>query len=121
LTTVAQGSRSGVTEALEVVVRAPAEWASLWARHAGPGVPSPPIDFAREMVVAVFLGRRPASGFRVQITDVHETGAGRDLEVIYQELDAAAGAMRRPVVTTPFHIVSLPRSEMPVRFRQSPT
>lgn len=121
LTTLAQGSRSRVTETMEVVVRAPAEWATLWTRHAGPGVAAPPVDFARDMVVAVFLGRRPTSGVGVQITAVHETGAGRDLEVTYQEFDAAAGTMRRPVITTPFHIVSLPRSEMAVRFRQTAT
>lgn len=120
LRTVAAGSRSGLTEALQIVVRTPAEWTALWTRHSAPGVPLPPVDFAQEMIVAVFLGRRPTSGYQVQITGVHEVGAGPDLEVTYRELDASAGTVRRPVITMPFHIVALPRSAMPVRFRQLP-
>jgi PrcB C-terminal len=120
LRTVALGSRSRVTEPLEIVVRTPAEWTALWARHSDPGVPLPPVDFAREMVVAVFLGHRPTSGYQVQITGVDEVGAGPDLEVTYRTLEPAAGSVRRPVITMPFHIVALPRSALPVRFRPSP-
>jgi PrcB C-terminal len=120
LRTIALGSRSRVLEPLEIVARAPAEWAALWARHSEPGVPLPPVDFAREMVVAVFLGRRSTSDYQVRITSADEVGTGPDLEVTYREFDAAAGTVRRPVITMPFHIVALPRSAMSVRFRRLP-
>lgn len=118
LRTVVLGSRSRVVDLLEIVVRTPPEWAALWARHAEPGVPLPSVDFTREMVVAVFLGRRPTSNREIQITSVDEIGAGPDLEVTYREFDTAAGTVRRPVITTPFHIIALPRSPMSVRFHR---
>jgi hypothetical protein len=116
LRTIAFGSRSRVTAPLEMVSRTAAEWAVPWARHSEAALP--PVDFAREMVLAVFLGRRPTSGYEVRIAAVDEVGAGPDLEVIYRELDAAAGTVRRPVITMPFHIVALPRLAVPVRFHR---
>jgi hypothetical protein len=119
LRTVASGARSRVTEPLETVARTPADWLALWARHSAPGVPPPPVDFDREMVLAVFLGRRPTSGFQVVITGADEAGPSRSVEVSYREVEPAPGSVRRPVVTMPFHIVAVPRSALPVRFRRS--
>src|SRR5829696_2876431 len=68
--TVAQGSRSGIEEHREAIVRTAAEWQALWKIH-GASTSPPVIDFANDMVVAIFLGTRPTGGYRVEITAAH--------------------------------------------------
>ena len=115
--TVAQGAHSRLTDALDVVVRTADEWTALWARHAGPG-PPPAVDFARQLVVAVFAGRRPTSGYRIEITGVQVVD--QEIRVVSQERAPLAGALSLPVVTTPFHVIRIPRSELTVRVLHSP-
>ena len=50
-----QGSDSEVAEPGVTRVTDADGWATLWRRHQ-PGVAPPPVDFAQEMVVAVFTG-----------------------------------------------------------------
>ena len=97
----------------QVVARSPAEWAALWRSHAGLE-PAPAIDLSTRMVAAVFLGTRPTAGFQAIITGAHLEGEA--LVIDWQEIMPRAGAMLAQVITSPFHIVSLPRHEGPVRF-----
>jgi len=114
--TVAQGSSSGAADPREVVVRSPAEWAALWKAHAGPQT-APVVDFSTNLVAAVFLGTRPTAGFRVDIV-----GARREADVLvieYVERAPGADNIVAQVLTSPFHIVTLPRYDGPIRFRKT--
>src|SRR5258708_5603562 len=57
-----RGSLSGVTRPARVVLRNPVTWDKLWSLAIRPysrGLPeTPPVDFAKEMVVGVFMGER---------------------------------------------------------------
>jgi hypothetical protein len=110
--TVARGSVSRMKQPLEMVVRTREEWAGLWARHVGPSTAPPIVDFSAEMVVAIFAGERPTTGYGVEVTRVVSTDRG--LQVTYRERTLPAGALVRPVITAPFHIIRLPRFEGPV-------
>ncbi len=112
--TVAQGPSSGVEEPRQVVVRSPAEWDTLWKAHAGPQT-APAVDFSTSMVAAVFLGTRPSGGFRAEIVGVRRENDA--LVVEYVERRPAADAIVTQVLTSPFHIVTLPRFGGPIRFR----
>lgn len=116
--TVDQGLHSRVAQPLQAVIRTPVEWAALWARHAGLSVVPPAVDFSTEMIIAVFAGERPTSGYEVEITRVLSTDQG--LRVTYQEHAPPAGTLVRPVLTTPFHVIRLPRSEKPVHMLPKP-
>ncbi len=111
--TVAAGERSGVRDARQVVVRAPEDWERLWQEHA-PRQPMPAVDFGERMVVGVFLGTRPTSGFAVRVTRARLAGQGLVIE--YGERQPSANAMVMPVVTSPFQLVSLPKRAGEVRF-----
>ena len=116
---VARGGFSGIGNATEVVVRSNGDWEKLWKSHAAAQQPVPAIDFAREMVVAVFLGSRPTGGFSVEIV-----GARREGEVLvveYVERTPPADAVVTQALTTPFHIVRLDAHPGPVRFRRLAT
>src|SRR5437867_13040350 len=66
---IGQGTASGVIDRREVVVQSDQQWQKLWNEHA-PGAPPTPIDFTKELVVAVYAGQRPTAGYRVEIVRV---------------------------------------------------
>lgn len=98
-TTLAQGSSSQILEPREVVVRSAAEWQTLWKEHSAE--PPPTIDFSRSIVVGVFVGSRPTTGYQVDITAVK--GDGGLAVVEYRERRPAPGALVAQVLTSPFH------------------
>jgi hypothetical protein len=115
VTTVAQGAYSGISDASEVVVRSPAEWNALWKAHAGLQ-PIPAVDFSQELVAAVFLGTRPSGGFGVEILGTRREAAALVIE--YRERVPAASDIVTQALTSPFHIVKLPRFDGSIRFRK---
>jgi hypothetical protein len=101
----------------QVVVRSAAEWGALWKQHA-PERPVPAVDFAREMVAAVFLGSRPTGGFAVEIV-----GAGAkagSVVVQYRETKPAPDAIAAQILTSPVHLVAVPRADGDVKFERVP-
>ncbi len=122
ITTIDKGFHSGVREPLEVVIRDEQEWAALWSRHASGRrpVPSPPpIDFSAEMVVGLFLGQKSTGGHSVEITRAEMDGS--NLRFYYRESSPPPGAIVPQVLTQPYHLVRLSRSEAkPVFVKQSP-
>lgn len=110
--TLDKGPQSQIDERQEAVVRTADEWAALWTRHAGTR-PRPAVDFAREMVVALFVGSRPTAGFDVEIVGARDEGG--TLIVQYREKPPRAGAVTAQVLTAPYHLVAVPRHET-VRF-----
>jgi hypothetical protein len=114
-TSVAQGSRSGIHDARTVVVRSAGEWQTLWKAH--DTEPPPNVDFSRDIVLGVFLGTRPTAGFGVRITAV--TAKGTTAVVEFVESRPRAGAMTAQVLTSPFHLVTVPRQYENVEFRKT--
>ena len=114
VTSIAKGDGSGIVEPRRTVVRDAVEWRALWAAHAGPAAPAPPVDFAADMVAAVFAGERPTPGYEIEIGDTRREGPA--LVVVVNEVPPARGMMAAQVIVSPFHIVRLPRHEGEVRF-----
>lgn len=113
LQTVARGTLSGIERPREVVVRIDSEWRALWADHARHEA-RPHVDFASRTVLAVFLGSRNTAGFGVDITGVERTAEGATVR--YRESRPGPDQMLAQIVTTPFHIVQVPRIDGTVRF-----
>ena len=120
-TTVDQGRYSGVRESLQVVIRGEQEWAALWSRHASGRrpAPSPPlIDFSAEMVVGLFLGQKSTGGYSVEITRAEVDGS--NLRFYYRESKPPPGAIVPQVLSQPYHLVRLSKSEgVPVFVKES--
>lgn len=75
---------------------------------------APPIDFTRDMVVAVFLGTRNTTGYTVQIADIRTTDAVT--EVIYTEIPPQALQTVTETLTNPYVLSVIPQSALPVVF-----
>jgi len=115
MVTVAQDLMSGIERPQQVTVQDDTAWASLWRAHAGDGLP-PSIDFGTQTVLAVFLGTRTSGGFEVEITGVREDGGVTVVQWV--EHRPAPGQVAAMIITSPAHIVAVPRVAGEVRFER---
>jgi hypothetical protein len=112
--TIAKGPMSGIAEPRQATARSAAELTALWRAH-GASDQVPIVDFSREMVVGVFLGTRRTAGYGVEI--VRAVGNAGVLTVAYVETAPSKGALTAQVLTSPYHLVALPRHDGEIRFQ----
>jgi hypothetical protein len=110
-----RGTLSEVSTPRQVAVRDAGAWEMLWRVHA-PARPSPPVDFASEMVVGVFVGTRPSAGFGVEIVGYRLDADG--VVIQYRESSPPRGAITAQVLTTPYHLVVIPQRTGSVTFEK---
>jgi hypothetical protein len=110
--TVERGVTSGIKEAGFFVLRTEEEWQRFWRRHASSDPPV--IDFSREMVIAAFMGEQRTGGFSIEIQKVEDKGGL--LKVLVQRTVPAPERPVLQVLTQPYHIIRLAKTELPVRF-----
>ena len=115
LRTVARGALSAIQKYSHEVIRDAAGWEQWWRRHSGNAlkpVPPPKVDFSREMVIAVTLGRKTTGGYRIEVAGVREQDGA--LRVSIKRRSPPPGSMNLQMLTAPFHVVALPRSDLKV-------
>jgi len=78
----------------------------------GAEAPSPPIDFAREGVLAVYMGQRPTAGYGLALHDPTVAIAGGVGTVVVRFEEPAPGAMVAQVLTSPCLLLRLPREDL---------
>jgi protease stability complex PrcB-like protein len=110
-----KGDQSNVDDARQAVARTADEYNTLWRLHT-PDRPQPKVDFAKEMVVGVFMGSRPTAGFAIEIVGTREEGGA--LVVQYRETRPARGMITAQVITSAYHIVAMPSRPGAVRFER---
>jgi hypothetical protein len=113
--TLDRGDQSNVDSEKQVVVRTAAEWKTAWQQHS-PDRPLPVVDFGKEMVVGVFLGSRSTAGYGVEIVSVQPDG-GR-VVVRYRQGSPRGDAITAQVITSPYHIVAVPKAAGDVTFEK---
>jgi uncharacterized membrane protein len=76
------------------------------------------VDFDTRMVAAVFAGERPTPGFAVAITGSRREG--RTLVLLVEETTPRSD-LAAQLMTSPFHVIALPRYDGQVEFVDAPT
>jgi hypothetical protein len=115
--TIAEGAFSGITQARQEVIKDKAAWRKLWNQHnlKGQAVSKiPEIDFAKEMVLVVTMGQQRTGGYAIEIVKV-ESAKGR-LRISVNHQSPPPGAMVAEVLTAPFHMVAVAKSELKPEF-----
>ncbi|MCY2930739.1 MAG: protease complex subunit PrcB family protein [Planctomycetota bacterium] len=110
------GSRSVQEAPRQVVVKDRKEWEELWSdvtKNRTPAPETPKGDFARQMVIAVFMGTQNSGGYAIRITGIEE---GDTLTVKVKQSVPPPGAMSAAVMTAPYHVVVVAKSDKPVEF-----
>lgn len=104
---------SGVQTARDVVVRDQAAFAALWAEHAGTGAKAPEVDFAKWMVIGVFVG--PGDG--CSSTSIGSISRD-DKQITVRHVDTVGGptVLCTKQLTTPGVLVAVEASNLPVTF-----
>ena len=111
------------TEGFRLVIRNRDEFSDFWKRLTARAEPSgwvpplPEIDFSKEIIVVAAMGTRPTSGYGIIIDGVCE--ANGQVEVFVTSYDNAACSMQLQVVTAPADAVRLPRTDLPIVFRET--
>ena len=115
--TVDKGGQSNVDEARQVVVRTDVEWTKLWQQHS-PDRQRPAVDFAKDMIVGVFMGSRSTAGYNISIVSTFAKDG--NVLVRYQESAPRPGTMAAQVLTFPYHLVAVPKAAGDVKFEKIP-
>lgn len=115
---VARGEQSNIESARQAVSRTAAQFNTVWKDHDW-DKPAPAVDFAKEMVVSVFLGTQQSAGVSVRIVDVAARPGG-GVVVRYRVTRPGASQVSAQVLTFPFHIVAVPAQDGPYTFEQVP-
>ena len=113
LRTIARTQMSRVEEARQMVARTETDWTALWRAHAG-DTPAPKVDFGASTVAAVFLGERMSGGFSVEITGTRLQGHA--LVVEWSETRPGREMVTSQIITSPAHLVAIPRFAGEIRF-----
>jgi PrcB C-terminal len=115
--TLAKGALCRVTRPGERVISTADGWQKLWDEHtrnANPKPLLPAVDFSKEMVLAVFMGQRPTTGYAIDVTGV--TPGDKAVVVSVRRTSPPPGAITGQIITSPFVFVAAPRSDRPVKF-----
>lgn len=118
--TVAKGYLSRIEQPRFEAIRDDLSWNAFWIAHAAgtPPIPAPEIDFQNQMVILAHRGVKPTGAYDIAITRIEP--AGGELAVLIDVTDPGQGCPTTPVLTQPFHIVKLPRSDREVSFVENP-
>jgi hypothetical protein len=117
-----EGAGSAILIAELAVARDMTEYGALWSRHRPPPPPGvgapveapPAVDFATEIVVGIFLGGRPTTGFSVAILAAEWEGNG--IRIDWEERQPGTGCVVSPAITHPYLLAAVSRTEGPVDF-----
>ena len=113
--TISKGDASEQDTARQVTARTAAEWQAVWNAHA-PNTKPPAVDLSTKMVVGVFLGTKPSTGYEVEIVNTKEDAGA--LVVSYVLRQPKRGELSAQILTQPYHLVAVARHADPVRFVQ---
>jgi PrcB C-terminal len=113
-TTIAQGISSGHQTADHLIIGTVEQWEQLWQEHTSdvilpPEVPQ--IDFSENLVIALFCGEKPTSGYTAEIVSV-KAKAMPDSNLDHLIVRVHYGlpdSITQDVLTYPYHIIQLPQ------------
>jgi len=113
-----KGDNSGVLLPQNSIADSEESWHALWRQHmASDNAAVPEVDFARSIVVGVFAGQKPSAGYAVQIMEIKSIPNA--LVVNYTETTPPANAMSAAMITHPYHIKVIPKTNLIIQFKKN--
>ena len=116
--TIEKGGFSGLQSATNIVVTNATQWTDIWKTHSAqkrPAAPAPEVNFEKETVLIVALGRKPTGGHAVEIKSVQPSG--NKVLVTATTRAPRPGGVSIQALTAPFHIVAVPKLTGEVQFK----
>jgi hypothetical protein len=116
-----KGGHCGVEKPAQLIIRDAKAWADLWAkihRNVEPKPALPEVDFEKQTVVAVFAGTKPTGGYSIRIRDIRHDAKADKLLVFVEETSPPPGSITIQVLTQPYHVVVIPKTDKEIEFRR---
>ena len=118
-----RGVQCAVREPRFAVFQHADKWTSFWEKALAPYsnrlAKVPPVDFAKDMVVGVFMGERTTPYYEIEIRSIRpedQKEAGKVLVVHYREISKMQGVFSPPFAVQPFDLKRIPRFDGRVIF-----
>ena len=111
---IASGTQSRRPKATRHLIRTQQDWERLWKQAGREKAPPLAVDWRKEMVLALFMGRRPTAGYSIEVERVERIR--KALVVTVRSHSPGPGDLVAQVITTPFYVGAIPRSDLPVKF-----
>lgn len=106
---LAEGPRSKVESRVNYLIETQEELVELWEFLEEPP-PVPAVDFNKKVVVAVFAGEVPTTGYDIAVVEVQDA----DKRVVKIELiKPDESCILAQSVTSPYHVIELPKTSLP--------
>jgi hypothetical protein len=105
-----------------LVIRNRDEFSDFWKQRISPVPPGqwlpsmPEVDFSKEMVIVAAMGERSSSGYSIMIDGACEVDG--HVDVFVSSFENACGGATLGVMTAPADAVRIPRTELPIVFRE---
>jgi hypothetical protein len=115
-TTIARDDQSAVKQASSMVIEDEETWEATWASLVPNLIqrPLPPeIDWGKYVLLAHFMGQKSTNGYEVEFTEVLE---GDKISVRVTEISPGSNCTLLQVITAPYHIVQIPKTDKEVEF-----
>jgi len=116
-TPILEGQHSLADTASSYLIGDKETWTEIWQFANGniePMPELPEINFEKQMVLAVFMGRKNSGGYRNEIASINKVESFLNVKVINYRRE---GGMMLPVLTSPFCIVKIPKSNYKLLMR----
>ena len=108
---------------LQLVIKNREEFSDFWKRLTERGSPDrwvppmPEIDFSKETIVVSAMGTRPSSGYGTMIDGVCEVDG--QVQVFISNVENPCRGAQLTVLTAPADAVRIPRTDLPIVFRET--
>lgn len=112
---IASGMNSGYTRKEQIVIKDQTTFKEVWKKIYGAGSDEtlPKIDFSKNTAIAVFYGDFQDSGMMIEVKSVD---LGASAIVTVTETRAGINCVTLPVTTQPFQIITIPRTNLYIKF-----
>lgn len=112
-----RGYYSGVTKSGEKVIDNLDAWQKVWKvvhKTVTPKPQLPPVDFEKQVVLAVFMGEKSTGGYEIKITSIKETDQA--LVVSVRATSPPADSFTTQALTQPYDLRVIKKPTKPVEF-----
>lgn len=105
---LAHGDQAEITVRVNYLITSTSELSELWALIDAKGQP-PPVDFKTDHVIALFAGKQPTIGHKIEVSQV----ADSDMRMVSLTLSKpGASCLSAKKVTAPYQVVQLPKTTL---------
>ena len=111
---VNDGFENAIKEQQTRIITSENEWGDLWIEMFPDGIAAPEINFNEKRLIAVFQGRKPTSGYSINIESIIEYEDYIEVKIV--EVYPGLNCIVTQELTSPYTTLSIKKSQKEIRF-----